>query len=75
MIKVTTDYDGFIVDITAMVNEDDKMEITVLQIDGVPVGIKFLELVAPEFIEHCDELIEEHSIIDPEFDEVFNRDE
>ena len=75
MIKVTTDYEGFIVDITAIVNEDDKMEISILKIDGVPVDVEFLETVAPEFIEHCDELVEEHSVIDPEFNEVFNRDE
>jgi hypothetical protein len=75
MIKITTDYDGFIVDITAVINDEDKMEISVLKIDGVPVDVNFIEHIAPEFIEHCDELVEEHSGVDPMFDEVFSRDE
>ncbi len=71
MIKVTTNYDEFIVDITAIIDDDDEIELSSIKVNGLIIDQEFINHIAPEFIEFCEEAVEQNKGVNTIFDDTF----
>jgi hypothetical protein len=61
---MTTDYDGFSVEITGDSTEET-VAIDSIKVDGVAYDIHFLQYIAPEFVSWCeDKILEDGTFAD-----------